>query len=76
MTIRATDNTADRLLIAAVATSGPDAIRAIALAYRAFANEHPGQDGALLLPPAAHDNSVTLAQNRVVDEVEWNAFPV
>jgi AcrR family transcriptional regulator len=65
--IRATNDAADRLLNALVATSGLDAIRALALAYRAFADEHPGQYAALLLPPTARDDSLAHAQSRIVD---------
>jgi AcrR family transcriptional regulator len=65
--VRATNDAADRLLSAAVATSGPAAIRAMAVAYRAFADEHPGQFAALLLPPTARDDSLARAQSRIVD---------
>ncbi len=50
-----------------VATPGPAAIRAIALSYRGFGAEHPGQYAAFLLPPTARDSSLALAQSQIVD---------
>jgi AcrR family transcriptional regulator len=65
--IHATNGAADQLANAVVAISGPAAIRALALAYRAFAAEHPGRFAALLLPPKALDSSLAQAQSRIVD---------
>ena len=65
--IDATNEAADQLVNAVVAISGTAAIRALALAYRAFAAEHPGRFAALLLPPTAQDDSLAQAQSRIVD---------
>ncbi|GJM39058.1 MAG: putative transcriptional regulator, TetR family protein [Acidimicrobiales bacterium] len=50
MTQQAAHNLADSLLDAAIARSGGDALRAVATAYRDFAQRHPGQYASLLLP--------------------------
>ncbi|RJK94191.1 TetR/AcrR family transcriptional regulator [Vallicoccus soli] len=46
---------------AAVGRSGPDALRAVARAYRAWARDHPGTYEALQRAPAADDEELTAA---------------
>lgn len=59
VSLRAVVELADRLQGAAVGRSGPDAVRAVFSAYRAYAHEHPGgyaatQRGADPTDPEAH----------------------
>jgi AcrR family transcriptional regulator len=67
LAVYSTDAVANHLLDAVVATSGADAVRALAHAYRQFADQHPGQYASQLLPPAAPDDSLATAQQRIVD---------
>jgi AcrR family transcriptional regulator len=67
LAVHSTDAVANHLLDAVVATSGADAVRALAHAYRQFADQHPGQYASQLLPPAAPDDSLAAAQQRIVD---------
>jgi AcrR family transcriptional regulator len=55
-----------RLARAALGTSGDDAVRSIALAYRAFAREHPGLYAASLRPDV-RDPEQQEAGREVVD---------
>ena len=63
---RALDELAQRMGAAAVGRSGPDAITAVAHAYRAFAREHPGWYAATV---RASDPALREAGQRVVDIV-------
>ena len=67
LAVHATDNLATYLLDAVVARSGTDAVRALASAYRRFAEEHPGQYAAKMLPPADSNDALVEAQERIVD---------
>jgi AcrR family transcriptional regulator len=67
LAVHSTDNLATYLLDAVVARSGTDAVRALAIAYRGFALEHPGQYAAKMLPPAGSDDSLGRAHDRIVD---------
>jgi AcrR family transcriptional regulator len=67
LAVYSTHAVADHLLDSVVATSGADAIRALAQAYRQFANQHPGQYASQLLPPATVGCSLNTAQQRIVD---------
>jgi AcrR family transcriptional regulator len=67
LAVHSTDAVANHLLDAVVATSGAAAVRALAHAYRQFAEQHPGQYAAQLLPPAEPDDSLATAQQRIVD---------
>lgn len=68
----ATEHLADRLRDSLLATSGPDAVHAIAQAYRRFATECPGQFAASTMPSdgmvrdAASDR-LAIAHGRVVE---------
>ena len=66
LAVYSTDAVANHLLDSVVATSGGDAVRALAQAYRQFANQHPGQYASQLLPPAAPGDSLATAQQRIV----------
>jgi len=66
LAVHSTDAVANHLLDAVVATSGADAVCALAHAYRQFADQHPGQYASQLLPPAAPDDSLATAQQRIV----------
>ena len=50
LAVRTTDEVGDTLRRSATGRSGPDALRAIAAAYRDYANRHPGRYGYLLRP--------------------------
>jgi len=67
LAVHSTDAVANHLLDAVVAISGADAVRALAHAYRQFADQHPGQYASQLLPPAAPDDSLATAQQRIAD---------
>jgi AcrR family transcriptional regulator len=67
LAVHSTDNLATFLLDAVVARSGTDAVRALAIAYRRFAGEHPGQYGATMLPPPERGDSLGEAHDRIVD---------
>jgi AcrR family transcriptional regulator len=49
--IAGTQNLTDTVRNSAIGTSGPDALTAMAMAYRTFALDHPGQFASTLLPP-------------------------
>ena len=67
LAVYSTDAVADHLLDAVVAISGADAVHTLAHAYRQFAEQHPGQYASQLLPPAAPDDSLAAAQQRIVN---------
>lgn len=54
---------------ASVGRAGPDAVRALARAYRAFAKAHPGLYPALARAPAAGDVEAEAAARAIVDIV-------
>ncbi|MDW3220417.1 MAG: TetR-like C-terminal domain-containing protein [Acidimicrobiales bacterium] len=71
---QAARNLADSLLDAAVARSGGDALRAVAIAYRDFAGHHPGQYASLLLPAGRESEgrtgpheTITTVLSRIVE---------
>ena len=64
--VRASANLADALMDGAVARSGHDAVRAVAIAYRQFAIEHPGQYASTLLVPSAVDDALAASQTAIV----------
>ena len=49
--VAGTENLTETVRDSAIGTSGPDALTAMAVAYRAFALGHPGQFASTLLPP-------------------------
>lgn len=49
--VAGTQNLTENVRDSAIGTSGPDALTAMAMAYRAFALDHPGQFASTLLPP-------------------------
>jgi AcrR family transcriptional regulator len=59
----------DALRDAAVGRSGPDALGAIAHAYRAFAHEHPGLYAATVVAPAPDDPEHLAAAGETLDVV-------
>lgn len=63
---RATSELSDVMRDAAVGQSGPDAVRAIALAYRAWARAHPGRYSATLAAPDPADAGASAASARAV----------
>jgi AcrR family transcriptional regulator len=67
LAVHATENLAAALRDSLVAKSGPDAVRALAHAYRDFAHEHPGQFASTLLPPVDALDTLAEAQARIVD---------
>ena len=64
---RASDNLADTLRDSAVGRSGLTALDAVAVAYRAFARDHPGQYGATLLPTGTSLDTAAAPQATIVD---------
>ena len=67
LAVHSTENLAAVLRDSVVAKSGPDALRALAHAYRDFAHEHPGQFASTLLPPVDALDTLGEAQARIVD---------
>lgn len=63
---RATSELSDVMRDAAVGQSGPDAVRAIAHAYRAWARAHPGRYSATLAAPDPADADAYSASTRAV----------
>ena len=59
--VAATRNLTDAVRNAAIGTSGPDALTAMAVAYRQFALGHPGQFESTLLPPTMVDDDLDTA---------------
>lgn len=72
LAVAATEHLADRLRDSLLATSGSDAARAIAHAYRRFAVEYPGQFAASTMPPDGPPRDdvadrLTTAHRRIVE---------
>lgn len=65
--VQATVNLTDRLRNAAIGQAGDDAIVALALTYRGFAADHPGQFAATLAPPRLADDTLARASAEVTD---------
>jgi AcrR family transcriptional regulator len=59
----------DELRDAAVGRSGPDALRAIAHAYRGYAHAHPGRYISTVWAPAPGDDELAAAAARAVEVV-------
>jgi AcrR family transcriptional regulator len=59
----ATRELADALTAAALGRSGPDALRAVADAFRDFGRAHPGRYQATVRAPAADDDAHTAASD-------------
>ncbi len=57
---------AGRLARAAVGKPGPDGVRAIGMAYRAYAREHPGLYAALQRAPAPDDAAMIAAAADII----------
>src|SRR5579859_7027385 len=57
---------AGRLARAAVGKPGPEGVRAIGVAYRAFAHEHPGLYAALQRAPAPDDAALIAASDDIL----------
>lgn len=60
---------ADRLAHAAVGKAGPDALSALAQAYRGYAHGHPGRYAATLRAPDPDDEALQAASAKVLDVV-------
>lgn len=65
--LRALAELADDLQRAAVGRAGPDALRALAHAYRTYANDHPGVYAAIQRAPDPADDALAAAGRRVLD---------
>ncbi len=59
--VAATHNLTDTVRTAAIGASGREALTAMAVAYRQFALEHPGQFASMLLPPSLDDDELIAA---------------
>ena len=57
--MRAVDELADRLAASVMGLAGPDALRALADAYRGFAHAHPGLYPMTQIPAEASDGSLS-----------------
>lgn len=66
---RATSELASAMRDAAVGRSGPEAIRAVAHAYREWAHAHPGRYSATLRAPSPGDLDAVAAATRAVQVV-------
>ncbi len=62
----ALEELAEHLTRAALGRSGPEALRALGDAYRAYAKEHPGRYAATLKAPAPDDAEHAAAAEKVV----------
>jgi AcrR family transcriptional regulator len=67
LTLRSVGELTDALRDAAVGRSGADALRAVAHAYRAYAEAHPGRYAATVRAPAPDDAELVAAARRAVD---------
>ena len=63
----ATNNLTTRVRNAAIGTAGDNALAAIGTAYRAFANDNPGQFASTLLPPRGDHDDLTAANQELLD---------
>jgi len=63
----ATRNLTTRVRNAAIGTAGHSALAAIGAAYRAFANDNPGQFASTLLPPRGDDDDLAAANGELLD---------
>ena len=59
VSVRAVDEFADRLAASVMGLAGPDALRALADAYRGFAHAHPGLYPLTQVPAEASDGSLS-----------------
>ncbi|OLO68963.1 TetR/AcrR family transcriptional regulator [Actinomyces oris] len=59
VSVRAVDELADRLAASVMGLAGPDALRALADAYRGFAHAHPGLYPMTQVPAEASDRSLS-----------------
>ena len=59
VSVRAVDELADRLAASVMGLAGPDALRALADAYRGFAHAHPGLYPMTQVPAEASDGSLS-----------------
>jgi AcrR family transcriptional regulator len=67
LTLRSLGELTEALRDAAVGRSGPDALRAVGRAYRAFAREHPGVYAATVRAPDPNDAELVGAATRAVE---------
>ena len=67
--MRASANLANALMLSAVARSGEDAVRAVAVAYRQFAHDHPGQYASTLLVPGDVDEALIESQSAIISVI-------
>ncbi|MDH3301691.1 MAG: WHG domain-containing protein [Acidimicrobiia bacterium] len=63
----ATRNLTKHVRNAAIGTAGDNALAAIGTAYRAFANDHPGQFASTLLPPRRDHDDLSVANQELLD---------
>jgi AcrR family transcriptional regulator len=65
--VEATNQLVQALRTAAIGTQGDVALLAMAVAYRGFATEHPGQFASTLRPPMIEDDRLSAANRCIVD---------
>ena len=67
--IAGTHNLTEAVRNSALGTSGLDALTAMAVAYRRFALDHPGQFASSLLPPRSENDELARANAALLDVV-------
>jgi len=65
--VAGTHNLTEAVRNSAIGTSGLDALTAMAVAYRAFALDHPGQFASTLLLPRAENDELATANAALLD---------
>jgi len=68
--VAATRNLTEAVRTCAIGTSGLDALTAMAIAYRAFALDHPGQFTSTLLAPRSQDDELATANKALLEVFE------
>ena len=65
--VAATHNLTEAVRNCAIGTSGLDALTSMAIAYRSFALDHPGQFASTLLPPPSENDELATANATLLE---------
>lgn len=65
--VAATHQLTDQVRNAAIGAAGAAALRSMAIAYRRFAVDHPGQFASTLLPPKLEDDDLATANSALLN---------
>lgn len=68
--VAATGNLTEEVRNCAIGTSGIDALTAMAIAYRAFALDHPGQFASTLVTPRSENDELATANKTLLEVFE------